>query len=80
MSGTFAVVMGDRGRLVVPAALRAAAGLAEGTPLVLVGSPGGVVVMTRKQAREHLRRQLADTDVVAQLLEERRMAARDDAA
>lgn len=81
MSGTYAVTMGDRGRLVVPAELRARSGLAEGTPLVLTETPFGVVVMTRAQARAHLRRQIGDADLVDTLLAERRVAAaREDGA
>lgn len=73
--------MGDRGRLVVPAEARAHAGLDAGTPLILLETPGGLVVMTRSQARDHLRTQLAGADLVARLLAERRAAAdREDAA
>lgn len=75
MSGTYAVTMGDRGRLVVPAEVRAHAGLSEGVPLLLLETPGGLVLMTREQARDLLRTQLAGTDVVAQLLADRRAAA-----
>lgn len=75
MGGTFAVTMGDRGRLVVPAPLRAAAGLSDGAPLVLVDTSGGVLMMTREQALAHLRHQLAGRDLVADLLAERRASA-----
>lgn len=75
MSGTYAVTMGDRGRLVVPAEVRAHAGLTEGVPLLLLETPGGLVLMTREQARDLLRRQLAGADVVAELLADRRAAA-----
>ncbi|NLI17544.1 MAG: AbrB/MazE/SpoVT family DNA-binding domain-containing protein [Actinomycetales bacterium] len=67
--------MGDRGRLVIPLELRQHAGLTEGTALILVETDTGIVVMTRTQAREHLRRQLAGTDLVAELLADRRRAA-----
>lgn len=81
MSGTFSVVMGDRGRLVVPAELRARAGLTEGTPVILAETAAGVVLMTRAQARDHLRRQLDGAELVAALLAERRtMANAEDAA
>lgn len=81
MSGTYAVTMGDRGRLVVPADLRARAGLGTGVPLILLETAGGLVVMTRAQARDHLRSQLAGADLVATLLAERRAEAeREDAA
>ena len=75
MSGTYTVTMGDRGRLVVPAEVRVHTGLAEGVPLLLLETPGGLVLMTREQARDLLRSQLAGTDVVAQLLADRRSAA-----
>jgi bifunctional DNA-binding transcriptional regulator/antitoxin component of YhaV-PrlF toxin-antitoxin module len=67
--------MGDRGRLVVPAEVRARAGLDEGVVLLLLETPGGLVLITREQARELLRRQLAGSDVVTQLLDDRRSAA-----
>lgn len=67
--------MGDRGRLVVPAEVRAHAGLEEGTPLLLLETSGGLVLMTREQARELLRQQLAGADVVDRLLADRRDAA-----
>ena len=55
MSGTYNVVMGDRGRLVIPADLRERAGLAEGTALVLLETPTGLVLLTRPQLQELVR-------------------------
>ncbi len=75
MNGTYPVTMGDRGRLVVPAELRERVDLREGTPLLILETPSGLVLMTRRQARELLRNQLAGTDVVGELLAERRAAA-----
>lgn len=75
MSGTYQVSMGDRGRLVVPAELRRSAGLTEGTPVILIETSSGVVVMTRAQARAHLRRQLGGESLTETLLSERRVAA-----
>jgi len=81
MSGTYTAVMGDRGRLVVPADLRAHLGLDEGAAVILVETSGGVVLMTRDQARQSIVRQLAGADLVSQLLEDRRRdAAREDQA
>ncbi|UNX55873.1 AbrB/MazE/SpoVT family DNA-binding domain-containing protein [Georgenia sp. TF02-10] len=82
LQAAYAVTMGDRGRLGVPAELRERAGLSTGTPLLLVESPTGLVVMTRQQARTHLQRQLEGADLVGELLLERRRAAalEDDAA
>ncbi len=59
----------------MPAELRARAGLDEGTPLILVESDEGIVLMTREQALAHVRRQLAGSDLVGELLAERRTAA-----
>lgn len=67
--------MGDRGRLVVPAELRRSAGLTEGTPVILIETSSGVVVMTRAQARAHLRRQLDGQSLTEMLLSERRAAS-----
>ena len=73
--------MGDRGRLVVPADLRARAGWDEGKPLILVDSPRGVVFMTREQLKAMVRSELSDLDLVGELLaERRRQAAGEDAA
>lgn len=75
MSGTYTATMGDRGRLVVPADLRSSAGLDEGTPLVMLDTPGGIILLTRSQALDRLRHDLAGVDLVGELLRERRAAA-----
>ena len=81
MSGTYQVTMGDRGRLVIPAELRARLGLREGTPLVLVDTPGGVALLGREQLKTMVRADLAGSDLVAELLaDRRRQAAVDDVA
>ena len=80
MSATYTVTLGNKGRLVVPAEIRAQHGLSEGTPLLLVASHDGLVVMTRDQARARLRRSLAGPSLVDELIAERRTeAARDQA-
>ena len=72
--------MGDRGRLVIPADLRERAGLAEGTPLVLLETPQGLVLLTRSQLQELVRADLTGLDLVGELLTERRaQAAAEDA-
>ena len=72
--------MGDRGRLVIPAAARERAGLSPGTPLILLETAGGLVLMTRQQLRSRVREELAGVDLVADLLADRRRAAeREDA-
>jgi len=73
--------MGDRGRLVVPAELRASAGLDEGDPLVLVASDDGIVLLNREQLKARVRADLAGLDLVGDLLADRRRAAKaEDAA
>lgn len=67
--------MGDRGRLVIPAALRERAGLAEGVVLTVIETPRGLVLLTRAQLRELVRADLAGLDLVEELLAERRAAA-----
>lgn len=72
--------MGDRGRFVVPAELRERLGLRAGTPLVLVERDGGFLTMTRDQVKRVLRESLAGSDLVGDLVaERRRAAAREDA-
>ena len=79
MSGTHTVVVGDRGRIVVPADVRARAGLSEGTPLVLLETPHGLVLLTRGQLRARVRAELEGLDLVGELLtERRRVAERED--
>ena len=80
MSGTYQVVVGDRGRVVLPAELRARAGLAEGTPLALIETPEGVVMLTRAQLRKRVRDDLAGLDLVGELLADRRAEAHADDA
>ncbi|MEJ2866364.1 AbrB/MazE/SpoVT family DNA-binding domain-containing protein [Actinomycetospora sp. OC33-EN08] len=75
MSGTFAVRMGDRGRLVVPAELRERLGVMAGSRLLLVETEAGIVVTTRERARDLVRRQLEGIDLVVELVDERRAAA-----
>jgi AbrB family looped-hinge helix DNA binding protein len=72
--------MGDRGRLVVPAEVRERAGLAEGTSLILLETPGGIVLLTREQLRSRVRDELAGLDLVSELLADRRRAAADEDA
>ena len=79
MSGTYQVTMGDRGRLVVPSELRVRAGMAEGTPLVFVDAPTGIVLLTRDQLKARVRADLVGLDLVGELLADRRgQAAADD--
>lgn len=81
MNGTYSILVGDRGRIVVPAEVRERAGLTEGTPLILLETPNGLVLLTREQLRDRVRQELEGVDLVAELTAERRAAAeREDAA
>ncbi|MBW3669950.1 MAG: AbrB/MazE/SpoVT family DNA-binding domain-containing protein [Actinobacteria bacterium] len=81
MSGTHQVIVGNKGRMVVPAEVRERTGIAEGTVLVMLETSGGLVLLTRDQLRQRVRDDLAGTDLVAELLAERRAnAAAEDAA
>lgn len=67
--------MGDRGRIVVPAAVRERSGLAAGTPMVLVESPDGLALLTREQLRDRVRGDLEGLNLVEELLADRRRSA-----
>jgi AbrB family looped-hinge helix DNA binding protein len=69
------VVVGDRGRVVVPAEVRERAGLSEGTRLVLIETPNGLIFLTREQLKARVRAELAGLDLVNELLAERRAQA-----
>ena len=59
----------------MPAGVREEAGLVEGTELVLLSTPGGLVLLTREQLLARVRGELEGVDLVAELLAERRFAA-----
>lgn len=61
--------------MVLPAAIRERAAITEGTVLAVLETPGGVVLLTRNQLRDRVRADLAGTDLVADLLAERRANA-----
>lgn len=72
----FAVRLGERGRLVLPAELRRVMGVDTGDELVARLEGDGVHLISRRQlarrARGLLRERNARTDLVAELLVERR--------
>lgn len=72
MRGAHPLIMGDRGRIVVPAGVRERAGLADGTTLMLLETPSGLVLLTREQLQERVRDDLAGHDLVGDLLTNRR--------
>ena len=59
----------------VPAAVRERAGFSEGTTLMLLETPDGVVLMTRQQLLARVRGELRGSDLLGELLTDRRRAA-----
>lgn len=70
--------MGDRGRLVIPVELRARLHLEPGSRVLLLDAPQGVVLVTREQVKELIRRDLQGKSLVEELLADRRRAAADE--
>ena len=70
--------MGDRGRLVVPAELRARFDLHAGTPLLMLETPQGIVLAGREQVKQIVRSQLAGESLVEDLMAERRSTAAEE--
>jgi hypothetical protein len=52
--------------------------LLPGTPVTLIESPDGIVLLTREQLKRMVRRDLAGADLVAGLVAERRRAAAEE--
>lgn len=79
------LVVNEQGRVTIPAQIRRAAGIEAGTPLLAYVEDGRVVLETRAQLSERLRRDVAAAWVgagsaVDELISDRRAeAAREDA-
>ena len=80
MGTTSNITVGDRGRLVIPADVRARLNWDQGTVLILLETEEGAVLASRDQALALLRKQLDRADLVSELIEERRAAARQESA
>lgn len=79
MGGNYSAVMGDKGRLVVPAALREQLGLAAGTAVVFVETDEGFLLMSRDKLQERVwSENRGGPSVVDELIKERRQAAREE--
>ena len=59
----------------MPHDVRTRAGLAAGTPMVLVESPDGLILITRQQLRTLVQREMSNLNLVEGLLAERRSNA-----
>ena len=74
----------EQGRVTIPAQVRRAAGIEAGTPLVVYVEDGRIVIETREQLADRLRRDVAagwvgEGSVVDELIADRRAdAARED--
>jgi AbrB family looped-hinge helix DNA binding protein len=78
MSVTASVVLGDKGRVVVPAAIRERRNWAQGTTLLLIETPDGMLLTDRATALKGVREQLRGQPLVDELLAERRAEAAAD--
>ena len=63
MDETHTVVVGADGQVVLPAEVLARAGIEEGTRLVLIESPDGLLLATREQLLSSVRGDLAGLDL-----------------
>ena len=80
MSGNYSMVVGNKGRVVLPAGLRQERGWDEGTVLVIVRTDRGVLIESRDALLETIQSDLSGTDLVAELISERRAESlREDA-
>ena len=75
MSTTFELRVGDRGRVVLPAALREELGLRQGDVLSVTREDGQLVASTPRATLDRVRARVRGTGVVEELLEDRRRQA-----
>lgn len=73
------MVMGDRGRLVVPQEVRTRLRLEAGSPLALVEAQDGLLLLTRDQLKALVRRDLEGESLVERLIADRMREAADEA-
>lgn len=62
----------------IPAELREHLQLRPGSPLVMLETPEGVILVTREQMKRLVRDKLAGIDLVGELLADRRRAAAEE--
>ncbi|HEX4058366.1 MAG TPA: AbrB/MazE/SpoVT family DNA-binding domain-containing protein [Galbitalea sp.] len=75
MGAGYSAKVGNKGRVVIPAGLRESRGWTDDTVLVFLEDGDGARVIARKDLLASIRRQLAGTDPVGDLIAERRAAA-----
>jgi AbrB family looped-hinge helix DNA binding protein len=69
------MTVGNKGRVVLPSELRQNRGWSEGTVLIAIETDEGVVLHSREELEEIVRRQLAGSNLVEELIAERRAAS-----
>ena len=76
-SDSAVVAMGDRGRIVIPQAIREAAGLKAGDRLIVSRGEHGITLMTRDEAEARMWANMVDpaTSLVDELIADRRAQA-----
>jgi AbrB family looped-hinge helix DNA binding protein len=82
MSDTSSVVVGPKGRVVIPAAIRRELRLQEGSELVALVEDDAIVLLPRSAVRARLRGMFAGvrTSMREELLAERRAAAAEESS
>lgn len=75
MSGTTAVVVGDKGRIVVPSDVRNRRNWTAGTTLVLIETEDGLLLTERATALRRIRSLLDGAPLVDELIADRRREA-----
>ena len=80
MDTSHAITVGEKGRVVLPAALRARHGWEPGARLVAVDTELGAVLVSAEDALRWLRARWEGRDLVGELLAERRREAEADSA
>jgi bifunctional DNA-binding transcriptional regulator/antitoxin component of YhaV-PrlF toxin-antitoxin module len=80
MSDTLAVQVGNKGRVVVPASIRARHAWVEGSTLVALDTELGVLLADQSAVERLVRARLAGHDLLDELLHDRRLEAGRDTA
>jgi AbrB family looped-hinge helix DNA binding protein len=75
MGDTHHMTVGNKGRVVLPSELRQNRGWSEGTVVIAIETDEGVVLHSREELEEIVRRQLAGSNLVEELIAERRAAS-----
>ena len=78
MSDTLAVQVGNKGRVVVPASIRARHGWEEGSVLVALDTELGVLLADRSAVERLVRSRLVGRDLLGELMADRRRDAGHD--